>query len=95
MGRKAYIHAPMPRLFYKALPGLLILIALAVGCKPKGPGAGTAARPGGYFQTPFQTESEFIVGSIVADVAEQMFYAAHRRLPDQDYFSVTATEKPG
>lgn len=50
---------------------------------------------GGYFQTPYQSESQFIVEAIVSDLAEQMFYAAHHQLPDKNYFSVVADEKPG
>jgi len=72
---------------------LLLATVLAAGCKPK-----PSARPAGaagYFQTPFQSESQFIVEAIVSDLAEQMYYAASHRLPDQQYFSVTATEKPG
>ena len=69
---------------------LLLVVGLAGGCKPKPSASSTA-----YFQTPFQNESEFIVETIVSDLAEQMFYAKFHRLPDQKYFSVTATEKPG
>jgi tetratricopeptide (TPR) repeat protein len=69
----------------------LLAVGLAGGCKPK---SSTASAPH-YFQTPFQTESEFIVDSIVSDVAEQMYYAKFHRLPDQQYFSVSAGEKPG
>jgi len=69
---------------------LLLVLGLAGGCKPKPSAASTA-----YFQTPFQNESEFIVGAIASDLAEQMFYAKFHRLPAKKYFSVTATEKPG
>jgi len=56
--------------------------------------AGRPASAENFFPTPFQTESQFIVESIVTDLAEQMYYAAHQQLPDDHYFSVTATEKP-
>ncbi|MGA2241677.1 MAG: tetratricopeptide repeat protein [Verrucomicrobiota bacterium] len=72
---------------------ILLAMCFAIGCKPK-----SSAKPGNqsaYFQTPFQTESQFIVDAVVADLAEQMVYAASHRLPDRKYFSVTATEKPG
>ncbi len=48
-----------------------------------------------YFKTPFQDESQYVVETIVSDLAEQMYYAATRRLPDPKYFQVVATEKPG
>jgi tetratricopeptide (TPR) repeat protein len=46
------------------------------------------------FQTQFQDESEFIVETIVSDLAEQAFYAKHQQLPDARHFSVRAVEKP-
>lgn len=72
--------------------GVLIAITLATGCKPKAP---TQTSSSGYFQTPFQSESQFIVEAIVSDLAEQMYSAATHRLPEKKYFSVSATEKPG
>src|ERR1039458_6858211 len=70
----------------------LLAAGLATGCKPKSAGSGS---PAGYFATPFQSESQFIVEAIVSDLAEQMSYAASQRLPDKKRFLVTATEKPG
>src|SRR6266568_4291711 len=76
---------------------LLLTVGLVAGCKPKSsaPSPAAPASVGGYFHTPFQSECEFIVQAIVSDLAEQMFYAANHRLPDEKSFSVTATEKPG
>ncbi len=79
---------------------ILIAITLVTGCKPEAAKETASfdhppASPSGYFQTPFQSESQFIVEAIVSDLAEQMYYAATRRLPEQKFFSVTATEKPG
>ncbi|MDB6068661.1 MAG: hypothetical protein JWR26_4869 [Pedosphaera sp.] len=54
-----------------------------------------AASGSGYFKTTFQSESQFIVETIVTDLAEQMYYAAKHRLPEKKNFSVTATEKAG
>lgn len=71
----------------------LLAAAFAVGCKPK-PGTGPIASPVNA-RAPFQNESQFIVETIVSDLAEQMFYAANNRLPDPQYFSIAATEKPG
>jgi tetratricopeptide (TPR) repeat protein len=83
-------------MFKNAHCGLICLLAilfLAAGCRPKSDA--TPPLPPPYFHTSFQDESQFIVESIVSDLAEQMFYLAYHRLPDQKYFSVTANEKPG
>ena len=79
-------------------PGLLIICILVAtllsfGCKPKSPAAPAAAA--GYFQTQFQSESQFIVEVIVSDLAEQMYFAALHRLPDPQQFSVIAAATPG
>ncbi len=73
------------------LISIVLLAGLAMGCKR----SVVSVTPAGYFKTPFQEESQFIVEAIVSDLAEQMFYAKFQRLPDQKYFLVTATEKPG
>ncbi len=66
------------------------------GCKPKSStDASGSPGPAAYFKTPFQDESQFIVEAIVSDLAEQIYYAAYHRLPDEKSFSVLATEKPG
>lgn len=83
---------------FRLLAGCLLLAAgLLTGCKPKAPDQ-PPARQGNavnYFQTPFQSECQFIVQAIVSDLAEQMYYAANHRLPDKKSFSVIVTEKPG
>jgi hypothetical protein len=67
---------------------VVIAVVLVVGCK----------RPDGgstnYFATPFQDESQFIVETIVSDLAEQVFYARYHQLPNPKHFSVRAVEKP-
>ena len=67
---------------------MVIAVVLVVGCK----------RPDGgstnYFATPFQDESQFIVETIVSDLAEQVFYARYHQLPNPKHFSVRAVEKP-
>ena len=79
-----------------ALVCALAMIGFIGGCKQKSSSsAANAPPPGAYFRTPFQNESQFIVEAIVSDLAEQMFFAAHHRLPDKDSFSVIATEKSG
>ena len=76
---------------------LAAMAILATGCKPKAAVENETRPPssGNYFATPFQTESEFIVQAVVTDLAEQIFYAATRELPEPKKFLVTVTEKPG
>jgi hypothetical protein len=75
---------------------IVLAMGFAAGCKPKSSTVSAKpANPSAHFQTSFQTESQFIVEAIVSDLAEQMYYAAFHRLPDQRHFSVTAVEKPG
>jgi len=83
----------MLRQFFLGLLCVLTAITLATGCKPKAPIQ--TATSSGCFQTPFQSESQFIVEAIVSDLAEQIYYATTHRLPEKKYFSVIATEKPG
>jgi hypothetical protein len=76
---------------------MVLAVVLMTGCKRQ-PSAGTfssSQNSNQYFQTPFQDESQFIVEAVVSDLAEQMFYAAHHRLPDPKNFQVTATEESG
>ncbi len=93
---------PNPGSNMSRYPGLgliciLLIAGFASGCKPKPSAAPPAepSAPAAYFKTQFQSESQCIVEAIVSDLAEQMYYAAHSRLPDKGDFSVTATEKPG
>ena len=83
----------MLRQFFLGLLLVLTAITLATGCKPKAPIQ--TATSSGCFQTPFQSESQFIVEAIASDLAEQIYYATTHRLPEKKYFSVIATEKPG
>lgn len=69
---------------------ILLLTCLALGCRQK-----QDTVPGGIFKTPFQAESQFIVQTVVSDLAEQMFYAKFHRLPNARRFSVIAKETPG
>jgi tetratricopeptide (TPR) repeat protein len=68
---------------------LCLISNLVTGCKP----SETAQnKPADYFKTDFQDESQFIVETIVADLAEQIYYAKFHRLPDTRYFQVSAIE---
>jgi len=64
--------------------------------EPPSTDTSTKANPqsSGYFQTPFQDESQFIVETIVSDLVEQIYYTKHHQLPDAKHFSVRAVEKP-
>jgi len=60
------------------------------GCN-RWPGFGSS-HSSDYFQTDFQDESQFIVETIVTDLAEQVYFAQFHRLPQQGEFHVSATE---
>jgi len=78
---------------FNAIICVLVFSSLAFGCKPSESQARHKA--GGYFQTSFQEESQFIVESIVSDLAEQVYFSEFHRLPDGKRFSVAATEVSG
>ena len=78
---------------------LVALFAAApwAGCKKQDP-ASIPAPPeprSTYFQTPFQTETEFIVTAIASDLAEQISFAASHQFPEHNGFAIVAIEKPG
>ncbi|MGB8356478.1 MAG: tetratricopeptide repeat protein, partial [Chthoniobacteraceae bacterium] len=81
------------------LIALLLVLGLVAGYRwSQGDFAAVVASAGvsgPYFKTQFQEESQFIVETIVSDVAEQMFYAKNHRLPDPKVFAVHAVEKAG
>jgi tetratricopeptide (TPR) repeat protein len=78
--------------FFRKIRILCAVLAwcLAAGCRPSG-----GSHNYGYFHTHFQDESQFIVESIVSDIAEQVYYAKYHGLPDANKFSVAAVEKAG
>jgi hypothetical protein len=82
--------------------GLSLLLALALGCGCKranqasaGPNPKEETKPQSppVFQTQFQDESQFIVESVVSDLAEMAFFASRQQLPDPQSFSVHANER--
>lgn len=83
----------MAKNLFLAFACIVLAATWGVGCKRQS--AVLSGNPSGYFKTPFQDESQFIVEAIVSDLAEQTFYAASHKLPDPNYFQVTATEKAG
>jgi len=77
----------------KLLPGCLFMLLFlggVTGCNQSG--HEPRHNQSNYFQTPFQDESRFIVETIVTDLAEQVYYAKFHRLPEEKFFSVSATE---
>lgn len=81
----------MPKVFRIEWVMIHILVFLAVGCKPQSDSQ--TAKPPSYFQTPFQSESQFIVEAIATDLAEQVCYAARQRLPDKNPIRVSTRER--
>jgi tetratricopeptide (TPR) repeat protein len=73
---------------------LLCLGAGLLGCGQKASEDGAPAASAGqpYFQTQFQDESQFIVESIVTDIAEMAFCAKNHTPPPPGKTSVAATE---
>jgi tetratricopeptide (TPR) repeat protein len=81
---------------------LLTLGGLGLGCKRDESAAGSPIKPApnqpagsAYFKTPFQDESQFVVGNITVDIAEMVYFARNHRLPDSKLFSVNAEESGG
>lgn len=73
--------------------GLVMALSLVmIGCKR--PGHRVHHNSSDYFQTHFQDESQFIVETIVADVAEQVYFAKYHRLPEEKIFFIEAVEAP-
>jgi tetratricopeptide (TPR) repeat protein len=88
-----------------AVCSILALGSAVGGCKQKDSAGGTAgnainaptqqsAEPG-YFKTHFQTEAQFVVETVAADIAEMAWFAQRRGLPDTNVFSVNAQEVAG
>lgn len=79
----------MTREFPLCCLAALLALGIVSGCKRSHPASGGAS---GYFHTHFQDESQFIVETIVSDLAEQIYYAKFHRLPEPEDFSVSASE---
>ena len=78
---------------------VLSVSSLFVGCKgkesaPSAPLVVTPTEPP-YFKTPFQDESQFIVGEISSDIAGMIYYAHNHQPPDAKTFEVKAVENGG
>jgi hypothetical protein len=67
---------------------LLLLCGPGLGCKRADAAANNSRQPtpqqadSAYFKTPFQTESQFVVENIAAEIAEMICFAQEHRLAD-------------
>jgi len=85
------LRHPLVSMFKNLCFGLLsVLTVVALPTRAR-----AQTTPPGYFQTTFQSESQFIVEAVVSDLAEQVYFAAKGRLPESKDFSVAATERSG
>src|SRR6185436_7012188 len=74
---------------------LILVCSIVTGCKQNEKSDSPLPSPGsGYFKTPFQSESSFIVQAIVSDIGEQLVYAASRRTPDKSGILLSVSEPP-
>jgi hypothetical protein len=89
-GLKNSKRLEMTKNYLLAVACCCLVLSPIIGCKPSGTPA--KSNPAAYFQTDFQDESQFIVETVVADLAEQIYYAKFHRLPDASHFLVSATE---
>jgi tetratricopeptide (TPR) repeat protein len=91
-------HSDHPAFAPKAGLSLLLLLLLATcpGCKkaPQVADYPDSSTAGNYFQTTFQSESEFIVQAITTDVAEMCCFAKDRAVAGQKGAFVTVQEQP-
>jgi len=85
----------LARRLTKSFPGIaataLATIVALSGCKQENSTGGSPS----YFKTHFQDESQFIVETVLADLAEMTYFAKTASLPDSKVFSVQAREMPG
>jgi hypothetical protein len=78
-----------------------MLIPGALGCKRDDAATDSAPQKppqtadSAYFKTPFQNESQFVIETITADIAEMVYFARNHRLPDPKLFSIHAEESGG
>lgn len=80
---------------------LALVLAGLSGCKKKEPpghppGSSYAAKTVAtkFFKTPFQDESEFILQTVVKELATMVYFARNQTLPDAKGFSVSTRELP-
>jgi tetratricopeptide (TPR) repeat protein len=79
------------RKFILKIGAILLLAEMVNGCKP----SHALNSPNDYFKVHWQDESQFIVETIVSDIAEQIYYAKYKCVPDPKWFFVSATETAG
>ncbi len=76
---------------------LSAMLGLFAGCNrsenPSNPSARSGAQ--GYFKTPFQDESQFVVEAIATDIAEMLYFAHNHKAPEPKTVTVEARENGG
>ncbi len=77
-----------------ALAGLLTFAGLFSGCKQPGISSDSQVAET-QIEPQFQNESQFVLHSIVSDLAEQIYFAKFHRLPNPQQFSVIVTKVGG
>jgi len=101
--------AARTKAFSSAWLGIMAMIGLGfcAGCKPTEHPPSPAETPTsqttppgppgeqGYFRTSFQTEAQFVVESIVADIAEMLYFAGNHALPAGQSIVVNSREAGG
>jgi hypothetical protein len=101
--------AARTKAFCSAWLGIMAVIGLNffAGCKPTEHRPSPAETPTsqttppgppgeqGYFRTSFQTEAQFVVESIVTDIAEMLYFAGNRALPTGQAIVVNSREAGG
>src|SRR5579862_1339050 len=78
---------------------VMAMLGLFTGCKRSENAAhpsvtSSSQNSSGYFNTPFQDESQFVVENIVTDIAEMLYFARNHALPDKP-ITVEAHETSG
>jgi len=89
------------RVLTKAFRKLLFIMwpiacSAFIGCNKSSPSASSHSLPASksYFKTVWQDESQFIVQTIITDLAEMAFFAKHKNVPPPQHFLVMVQEKP-
>lgn len=81
----------------------LLSLCFSTGCKPSQSNSQTETtpeppariKPAPYFATHFQDEAQFVVETIVTDIAEMLYYARYHNLPEENAIVVDARENGG
>jgi len=70
---------------------VLLVVFAVTGCDKNK--SKSSSNNNDYFKTSYQTESQYIIESIVTDLAEQVYFASKHKLPDTNFFSINSIEQ--